>query len=134
MAKKIKKDFDKDKMYQKIMPTMEPDTVEQPPPPLELSGEPSQLPPGEEPQLHNLMERMLRERLDRTIDILGCCNCERCKMDIMAISLNALPSAYGVVWDNDPSYIKKLRGSYEVKVTAALIQAVRQVNSAPRHE
>lgn len=145
MAKKIKKDFDKDKMYRKIMPSMEPeaggvqephDEAEADEPEVGAQAVVEELPPDdeEEPQLHNLMEDMMRERLVRTINVLGACDCERCKMDIMAIALNALPAAYGVVWKNDAMYIKKLRAVYEVKVTAALIKAIQQVKSAPRHQ
>ena len=140
MSKKLKKDFDRDKMYSKIMPTSipEPEALEDqrifapvlkkepagPPPELELSA----------PSMHNYMEDMLREKLMHTMKVLRSCQCERCQLDVLAIALNALPAAYAVTEKDDSAgRIKDLRREYEVKVTATLIKAIQQVKSAPRH-
>lgn len=121
MAKKVKKDFDKEKMYRQIMPSIEPETAEPVPP------EDTQL------GLHNHMESLLRDKLDHTLQVLGGCGCPRCRMDILALALNQLPPVYAVSTAEDGVRIKKLRGLYEIKTTAALIQAVQTVKAAPRH-
>lgn len=122
MSKKIKKDFDLEQMYRKIMPSIPvgeelPRQEEDPP----------------EPRLHNYMEDMVREKMDHTMKTLNACTCGRCRQDILALTLNQLPAAYAVADPGDTHYLKKLRGAYEVKVTAAIIQAVQQVAKAPRH-
>lgn len=127
MAKKIKKDFDKEQMYRKIMPSIaapEPDELPEPEP-AESDGV---------PRLHNFMEDLLLDKLERTVNVLQGCDCERCRQDILALALNQLPPAYAVAPPDDARQIKKLRGAYEVKVTASLIKAIQQVKSSPRHD
>ncbi len=138
MPKKLKKDFDRDKMYSKIMPTLGSETehveeerviakkvpVNEPIIQLELSS----------PRLHNFMEDMLREKLPHTMKVLRACPCERCQMDILSIALNSLPPSYAVTeLDDGLERVKKLRREYEVKVTATLIKAIQQVKNNPRH-
>lgn len=134
--KKLKKDFDRDKMYSKIMPTSAPEILEEDKLPvitkpaeppmiaLELSG----------PRLHNFMEDMLHEKLPHTMKVLRACPCERCQLDILSIALNALPPSYAVTeMDDAGERVKRLRREYEVKVTATLIKAIQQVKNNPRH-
>jgi hypothetical protein len=134
LPKKIKKDFDKEKMYSKIMPSLAA-------PGRPAKEEPvSTVPPAAEeesdqtPHLHNYMEDMMLEKLPHTTKVLGVCDCPRCQSDIMALALNQLPAAYAVAEQADePRYMTKLKGVYEVKVTAALIKAIQQVKIHPRH-
>jgi competence protein ComFB len=134
MPKKIKKDFDKEKMYSKIMPSLALTDRQ----PKEEPGDAPPLPPEAEteqlPQLHNYMEDMMREKLAHTTKVLGACDCPRCQQDIMALALNQLPAAYAVAESPEEArYMLKLRGVYEVKVTASLIKAIQQVKINPRH-
>jgi len=128
-------------MYSKIMPTSVPEPEE----PEDqrifspvLKKEPAEPPMELEfsvPRMHNYMEDMLREKLMHTMKVLRSCQCERCRLDVLAISLNALPAAYAVTErDDSAERIKDLRREYEVKVTATLIKAIQQVKSAPRHK
>lgn len=117
-------------MYLKIMPSAQAGgqalrTPEKSPP--ETTGAP------EGPQLHNYMEDMVLEKLERTIKVLNGCDCERCLKDVLALALNQLPTAYAVSDSDGDRYLKKLRGAYEVKATAALIKAIQQVKKNPRH-
>jgi competence protein ComFB len=141
LAKKLKKDFDRDKMYSKIMPTFTKEdgreedaeretTLPAPPEPQEREdAEPEKL------RLHNYMQDILLEKLPHTMKVLRSCQCERCRLDILAIAMNSLPTAYAVTAEEDDSLerIKKLRRDYEVKVTATLIKAIQQVKNEPRH-
>lgn len=143
--KKLKKDFDKEKMYQKIMPSVssdlsdKPELHAEPPQPQEEAGRP---PAAEQPQppaplytLRNFMEDMVLERLVHSIQMLRGCECERCKKDVMAIALNALPPAYKTVpHQSVDEAVSALRGQYEIKVAAALIKAIQAVKQNPRHD
>ena len=126
MAKKMKKDFDKEQMYRKIMPSIAAPEPDEPP-------EPEPPEPAGVPRLHNFMEDMLLDKLERTAKVLQACDCERCRQDIMVLALNQLPPAYAVAAPDDARQMRKLRGAYEVKVTASLIKAIQQVKSSPRH-
>jgi competence protein ComFB len=139
LAKKLKKDFDRDKMYSKIMPTytkedgyeeeIERESAEPPEPPEQEAAEPEKL------RLHNYMQDILLEKLPHTMKVLRSCQCERCRLDILAIAMNSLPTAYAVTTEEEDSLerVKKLRRDYEVKVTATLIKAIQQVKNEPRH-
>jgi competence protein ComFB len=86
------------------------------------------------PKLHNYMEDMTLEKLAHTTKVLGACDCPRCQRDILALALNQLPAAYAVTEKKDAARcIVKLKGVYEVKVTASLIKAIQQVKMNPRH-
>lgn len=143
MAKKLKKDFDREQMYSKIMPTytrefgqdgdelQEPELPEQPEPEIEPGPEiePKRL------RLHNYTQDILLEKLPHTMKVLRSCQCERCRLDILAIAMNSLPPAYAVTVgeDDGADRVKKLRREHEVKVTATLIKAIQQVKNEPRH-
>ncbi len=144
MAKKLKKDFDRDKMYSKIMPTYtkEGEYDEEGPSqagPDSAPRTPEAVPePAKEPEalrMYNYMQDILLEKLPHTMKVLRSCQCERCRLDILAIALNALPPAYAVTADDEAGAerVKKLRREYEVKVTATLIKAIQQVKNEPRH-
>ena len=132
MVKKTKKDFDKEKMYSKIMPSI----VSVP----TQSATQSAMQPQEQPQegqkylLRNFIEDIVLDKLEHTITMLRGCECEWCKKDVMALALNDLPSVYIVI---DPQELaqtlKTLRSHYEVKVASALIKAVQTVKTNPRH-
>lgn len=151
MAKKLKKDFDKDKMYSKIMPSIQtavreslpestpvPARQPSPPPPPQDEGPASVLVHSIHTAdggflLRNFVEEIMLDKLEHTMRVLRVCTCERCQKDIMAITLNNLPSAYAVMPNDDQGREKKVRGEYEVKVTSALIQAIQLVKAQPRH-
>ena len=133
-VKKDKKDFDKEKMYSKIMPS-----VVTPPPRPERA---EKQPPDEEdvsfaePQyvLRNFVEDIVLDKLDHTITILRCCDCELCKKEVMALALNEIPSVYTVIEAGQvEETLKTMRVQYEVKVASALIKAVQTVKTNPKH-
>lgn len=134
MAKQTKqkkiKDFDKDTMYRKLMPSAEQEKPAHSAP-VEDPGAAEQRAPGGF-VLHNYMEEMVRDKLDHTAKVLEACGCDRCRKDIIALALNQLPAAYAVV-EKPEEHLRKLKASYEVKVTTALIKAIQQVKKSPRH-
>lgn len=142
MSKRVKKDFDKEKMYRKIMPSA---LMKNADVPIEKTVEPTLSAPAipepaapleaeeKEAVLHNFMEDMVQEKLEHTMTVLESCDCPRCRKDISALALNQLPPAYAVAQGDPAKYIKKLKGNYEVKVTASLIKAIQIVKKNPRH-
>ena len=136
MAKKVKKDFDKDQMYSKIMPsimTMPPQAkVEQTPPREEEAPAEACV---QQYVLRNFIEDIVLDKLGRTMTMLRCCECERCKKDVMAYALNELPPAYMVTRPEQlEASVKQLRKTCEVKVASALIKAVQKVKTHPNHD
>jgi len=136
-AKKVKKDFDKEQMYSKIMPTLGAGGVRD-------AQEPSGEPPHREAQprqanqpgylLRNYMEDIVLEKLAHTMDMLKACECEKCKKDVMAIALNELPPSYMTLPPGEvEAAVRKLRSGVEVKVSATLIKAVQTVKANPAH-
>jgi competence protein ComFB len=87
------------------------------------------------PLYHNLMEDVVLQYVDESIAAGGGCSCPLCKADVVAYTLNHLP----------PRYIRTEVGrmmveisSYDVQfrtdVLALLGEAVKLVNSHPRHQ
>ncbi len=143
MPKKVKKDFDKEKMYSKIMPSFV-----TPPPQAAIreAEEPEPEPEGRHPRdeaaaaeqryiLRNFIEDIVMDKLARTIAMLRGCECERCKKDVMAMALNELSPAYLVLEAREmEEAVRALRQAWEVKVASALIKAVQTVKVHPNHE
>jgi len=152
---KMKKTFDKESMYKKIMPTnlkkeqdvsiMEHEdssveTVEQKEMPSNeketsiyrnkelnfIIGEKSEI------ILYNVMEKLVLDKLDITLKKMNCCRCDRCKEDIIALALNNLKPKYIVASKDDiNNKINELDKGLEV--TTAVLKAVLSVRKTPRH-
>jgi len=127
MMARAKKSFDKELMYEKIMPTN-----------LNKGAEPEN--PDENNQegkndkiLYNLTEKLVLEKLEATMKKMNCCRCDRCKEDIAALSLNNLKPMYVVASKEEIN--NKINESEElgVEVTTAVIKAVLTVRKNPRH-
>lgn len=155
-----KKSFDREKMYRKIMPTyydnteVEVEYEEQPKKPeltvvpfnpkvntksddmetsLLYNKEINRLRDRDEKVvLYNITEKLVMEKLDVVLNSMNCCKCDRCKMDIIAMSLNEL----------EPEYVVKTKGMIEdedvqkeisQKVTTVVFKAALLVRKKPRH-
>jgi len=132
VKKQIKKDFDKEQMYTKIMPSFAGPSPDNP-----IPGEGGAAPipaaqPGPRYLLRNYMEDIVLEKIGHTMDMLKACTCEKCKKDVMALTLNELPPSYMAVEpDMVDATVRKLRSGAEVRVSAALIKAVQTVKASP---
>lgn len=84
--------------------------------------------------LKNYMEEVVLNLIDDVIKDVDVCKCEKCKMDIMAISLNNLPTKY-VVTEKGELYSKVnlLRLQVEVDVITEIIKAAMMVKQRPKH-
>jgi len=149
---KIKKTFDRESMYKKIMPTnlkketeqvqseaVESDTsIAEKNSPKESSifqNKEFNLIREEKNEviLYNVTEKLVLNKLDATLKKMNCCRCDRCKEGIVAIALNSLRPMYMVATkDEIKQKIHKLQDMGS-EVTTEVIKAVLIVRKNPRH-
>ncbi|HWR39419.1 MAG TPA: late competence development ComFB family protein [Patescibacteria group bacterium] len=87
-------------------------------------------------QLKNYMEDLVWERVDEIIaGTKKACSCPKCRFDVVALALNALPPRY-VVTDQGETYakIRGLEAQFNVDVLTAVSNAIVVVNGHPRHD
>ena len=145
---KSKKEFDKELLYKKLMPSNfkatknSSDSVEDEsafpaghdlPASSRIPYRDISLPlmDNQPTVLVNLMENMVLEQLDSVMTRFHSCKCDRCKKDIAALALNKLPPKY-VVLKKDQIPPDPDRQT-STQVMTAMIQAALQVRSNPRH-
>lgn len=134
-----RKEIDKEYLFNLLMPTASsaPEIPEksQAAPLKETAafslGSGARLRPARELVLLNLNEQLVASRLDEVFEKFRCCRCDRCRQDVAALALNALPARYVVAAPEDvPSLLEKASSR---EVSAALVKAILQVKKHPRH-
>ena len=85
--------------------------------------------------LVNMMESFVDEALEKMLASESCCKCARCKEDMKAIALNALPAKYvstqnGVLFSKLNSTIRQ----NSVDISIAVANAIGWVSSRPSHD
>ncbi|HNU80672.1 MAG TPA: late competence development ComFB family protein [Bacillota bacterium] len=85
-------------------------------------------------KLKNYMEDLVIKRTDEILKSMDVCKCDKCKLDIIALALNSLPSKY-VVSAKGELYAKvsELEQQFDIDVETAIIKAAVFVNENPRH-
>lgn len=84
--------------------------------------------------LVNIMENIVKQKLDDIWEQADCCKCEQCYYDTMAIALNYCK----------PKYVNTLKGELLVKITLterqssvdieiAILKAIEIVKQHPHH-
>ncbi len=83
---------------------------------------------------HNMMETIVRDKVDEYIRQFGVCTCKHCKADVIALALSKLPPKYVVVHE---SAISPLRSFYEDhyagQIVVEITKACIAVSSHPHH-
>lgn len=83
----------------------------------------------------NVMEMLVVQKLDEIWDTLDCCKCEKCKLDIIACTLNQLPPKYVVTKEGELyARLCEFNNEHEVDIIIALTKAVETVKDKPKHE
>lgn len=83
----------------------------------------------------NVMEMLVVQKLEEMWDTLDCCKCEKCKLDIIACTLNQLPPKYVVTKEGELyARLCELNNEHEVEIIIALAKAVKTVKDKPKHE
>lgn len=87
-------------------------------------------------KLHNIMEDevidLANQLMDNKADI---CNCERCKLDVLALSLNELQPKYVVT--NEGGLLGRanlMTRQFNADMVKELTKAIDFVSKNPRHE
>ena len=141
-----KKEIDKEYLFNLLMPTAASDLPEdlpaapapsaaaRTPAPegagLSALGSGVKVRPARELMLVNLNERLVADRLDEVFEKFRCCRCDRCRQDVAALALNALPAHYVVASPEEiPSLLEKAPTR---EVSSALVKAILQVKKHPR--
>lgn len=79
----------------------------------------------------NLVEQLVADRLDAAFDKFNCCRCDKCRRDVAALALNALPPQYVVA---DPDDLPRLLAEAPAKeIPTALVKAIIQIKNNPQH-
>lgn len=148
---KIKKTFDRDSMYKKIMPTNLKKEIEQ----INIDDEkdvdivenkiPNEVSIFQNKELnlikeeknevilYNVTEKLVLKKLDATLKKMNCCRCDRCKEDIIAISLNNLKPMYIVATKDEIKQKVHELSEMSSEITTEVIKAVLTVRKNPRH-
>lgn len=85
-------------------------------------------------KIMNLAENLAVEMMDEVIKKLNVCDCDICRADVLALTLNYIPQKY-VTSDTGKQYmqIDIFKKQYETDMLAALTRACVRVKGSPRH-
>lgn len=84
--------------------------------------------------LVNVLEELVREKVDSAIKSLDMCSCEKCRLNACVIALNALPAKY--VTTTKGALMALLAASnleYQTSVQVEVIKALNVVKENPMH-
>lgn len=85
-------------------------------------------------RLRNHMEDIVAKRLDDVINKMDICKCGKCRMDIMAYTLNLLSPKYVVTDEGDLySRVSEFNTQFVIDVDLALMEAIKVVSNNPKH-
>lgn len=84
----------------------------------------------------NVMEELLmKQDLDDLLSQYNVCTCNRCKADVCALTLTALPSKYVVAADSSLSpVLSYYENRFRITMLTELIKSCTKVRENPRHE
>jgi len=82
----------------------------------------------------NISEELIDIHLDGCIRSTDVCDCERCRADIRAMALNAMPPLY-VVTDLGDAYVRldAMSIQSQADIITAIMNAINTVKKNPRH-
>ena len=86
-------------------------------------------------QLRNYTEDAVREYVNKWYKESDACQCEGCRLDVMAIMLNSLKPKY-VVTDTGALYAQMddFDPQHRIDFMTEMTQAIKIVSSRPRHD
>lgn len=86
-------------------------------------------------KLKNYMENAVSDALQHVLATMPqICQCERCRLDIMALALNRLPPKYTITHSGEVfTKLKMWDAGNQAKILAEVTKAAMQVGSKPSH-
>ena len=152
------KGFDKEYIFNLIMPSAsEPETEAEetetePSPQPEAEPEPEEAPdslsllreqlnrpvspvmqlrPGKNLVLVNLAEQLVADRLEAVFEKFNCCRCDKCRHDVAALALNTVQPQYVVTTLEEIPALLEAADTREIP--GALVKAILHVKNHPKH-
>ena len=86
--------------------------------------------------IKNYMEDVVRNKIPVILSRMPeICACERCRLDILAFALNALPPRYVVTRQgNLYAKVNTLENQFDADLIRAITDAAVKINQKPRHD
>ncbi len=85
--------------------------------------------------VHNVMEDIIREEIDKNIDALGICQCPVCRKDLLTLALNKVQPKYVTSWKG--ALLTKMDNSFDstsqIQLIAEITHCAEMVKQRPRH-
>ncbi|MGN0605717.1 MAG: late competence development ComFB family protein [Oscillospiraceae bacterium] len=85
------------------------------------------------PELININEVMINNKIDEILDKFNCCKCPDCKLEVIATALNKLSPQY-VIKRNEHTVPDAIAESSYAKINSALINAIITLRANPVHK
>lgn len=114
----------------------EPDPLPAPAPaPEPMPAEPVEEEPREPGVTYlNVIQTLVEDKVDKYMEHFHMCTCDRCRTDVVALTLTSLPAKYIVVPEAEGVPMLSIyEGRYNAAVTAQLMSACQKVSEHPRH-
>ncbi|HWQ77399.1 MAG TPA: late competence development ComFB family protein [Anaerovoracaceae bacterium] len=90
--------------------------------------------PDQSGALVNIAEVLARERIALVMERMKVCTCRTCYNDVLALTLNALPTKYVTTGTGKQHFQRGVyKERYETDILAALTKACVRVKASPRH-
>lgn len=84
--------------------------------------------------LRNVMEDYVILTLDRILDDLDCCKCEKCRLDIASYTLNRIPPKYVATTQGElMTKLFAMNTQFETNVVSEITKAAKIIGDNPRH-
>lgn len=85
-------------------------------------------------ELRNVMEDTVMHTIKQILPTTGCCQCERCQLDIASYALNRLPAKYVVSEEGELiSRFITNNGQEGLDVTTVVVKAIQIISKHPNH-
>jgi competence protein ComFB len=84
--------------------------------------------------LFNILEEVVKERIDKLIESIDMCRCGRCRYDACAIALNSLAPKY--VTTNKGALLTQvgyINLDHRTEIDVQVLKALKIVKDKPRH-
>ena len=90
-----------------------------------------QLRPGKNLVLVNLAEQLVADRLEAVFEKFNCCRCDKCRHDVAALALNTVQPQYVVTTLEEIPALLEAADTREIP--GALVKAILHVKNHPKH-
>lgn len=112
----------------------EPEPIPEPEPEPEPESAPEPANPADELTYVNVIQSLVEELAPRYIKMFGLCSCPRCRIDVVALTLNNLIPKYVVMKKHDMiPMLTVYEGRFSSTIFAQLTRACKIVSDSPRH-